>query len=155
MPSKKKSAAKSSQVTAKELLLRWTQIASELKELEEKRKQLSQEHDDITQQLVSMEFTVEESATEENEEIDDTVEEQEVKPKGKGKSSKAAKATKATKATKGKNTKAAKGKTTKAAKGKTTKAKTSKGKKAVKKPVMIATESTGSDTDSDTDSDSD
>ena len=152
MPSKKKSAAKSSQVTAKELLLRWTQIASELKELEEKRKQLSQEHDDITQQLVSMEFTVEESATEENEEIDDTVEEQEVKPKGKGKSSKAAKATKATKATKGKSTKATKGKSTK---GKTTKAKTSKGKKAVKKPVMIATESTGSDTDSDTDSDSD
>ena len=144
MPSKKKSAAKSSQVTAKELLLRWTQIASELKELEEKRKQLSQEHDDITQQLVSMEFTVEESATEENEETDDTVEEQEVKPKGKGKSSKAAKATKATK-----------GKTTKAAKGKTTKAKTTKGKKSVKKPVMIATESTGSDTDSDTDSDSD
>lgn len=152
MPSKKKSAAKSSQVTAKELLLRWTQIASELKELEEKRKQLSQEHDDITQQLVSMEFTVEESATDENEETDDTVEEQEVKPKGKGKSSKAAKATKATK---GKNTKAAKGKTTKAVKGKTTKAKTTKGKKAVKKPVMIATESTGSDTDSDTDSDSD
>ena len=102
MPSKKKSAAKSSQDTAKELILKWTNIASELKELEDKKITLSKELENISQQLASMEFTVEESTTEEQEEV---VEEQETKSKGKGKPKSKAKTTKVTK---GKTNKATK-----------------------------------------------